>query len=95
MNKLDFDKRMETIESGFEYQKKELYNEYAIANNPHDVGDIIRDSSSKIRISKIVPTMALSAYPECKYFGEKLRQSDNKPFKNKDYDWIYQSNIVD
>ena len=94
MNLKDLEIELKKIEAECEEKKKSSIIAYCDANNPYDIGDIISDHLSTIKIDKIKYTRGmLRLDPECIYYGEKLRKSDMKPFKNGDRECIYQSNI--
>ena len=93
MTEQDFDAEIIRIESEAKIQKNELYLKYAESNRTNNVGDVITDGSSTIEIKKhVVRFTGLSRYPDIVYSGIKLKK-DLTPYKNGDWDTIWQSNI--
>jgi hypothetical protein len=93
MTKQEFDDKIKEIERKMKLEKRELYNEYALSNNPHKVGDIVSDHKGTIKIEKIKIVLGFrKEYPECVYIGSRLRK-DLKPFKSGEHDFVYQSNM--
>ena len=78
-----------------EYRKAtyRLNREFALANNPHEVGDIITDHISGLKIAKISVGLTLAGYSECIYSGTELTKSLT-PRKRQSGRGISQHNIV-
>lgn len=70
---------------------KKIQRDYAISNNPYNIGDIIEDHNCKIKIENIKYSVFWDV-PSCVYYGT-LIQKNGKPFKNNKQGTIYQTNI--
>lgn len=80
--------------------KLELFNlakKYALANSKYEIGDVISDGVSIIRIERIQIscTSIMDFLPCCVYFGPLLKKKDHTPYVNGTYSSIYQHNIKD
>ena len=53
MTAKEFEKEKEQIEVDYKNKKQELYEKYALSNNPYKIGDIIKDHYHTIRVEKI------------------------------------------
>lgn len=73
-----------------ERELKKIYIKYALANNPHQIGDIISDHNGSLKIEKIKVFISFGE-SECIYEGISLDQK-GKPTKKQGRN-IYQSNI--
>lgn len=94
MNKDDFTIKLNRIKAVYENSKKELRREYAISNNSHNIGDIVKSSSSIIKIDKILIGKVFdSELSECVYIGYELRK-DFVPKKSGAKDTIWQSMVI-
>jgi len=85
-----------SIEAKFEIEKKTLAKEFAFANNPYKVGDIITDHNVTIKIDTIKWYMGRhwdNELPYCIYQGVALKKNGT-PNKKGTIDNIYQNNIV-
>jgi len=81
------------IDEGAIKAKSALAKEYANANNPYKIGDVIKDHICSIRIEKIGYIIgSYSRLPECIYNGVVLLKggAENKKGQRTD---VYQSNI--
>jgi hypothetical protein len=92
--------KLETEEMELRHQSemKSVWREFASSNNPVKVGDIVADSSDRIRVDKIqylfqAPTIGWDV-PSCRYRGYRLRK-DGKEFKDCSRGYVYQMNMVE
>jgi hypothetical protein len=93
MTKKEYQEKIKAIEIKAKNEKITVMYEYALTNNPYNIGDIIQNHSQKIRIEKIKPTIAFNnIFPECIFYGPLLKKN-GKPFKNKKKEAIRQSSI--
>lgn len=65
--------------------------EFAKANNPYKIGDIVKDHIGKLKIEKISYFMFYSQ-PSCIYYGVELKK-DGTPCKIQSGRPVYQKNI--
>jgi hypothetical protein len=80
----DYKQKMKELEEAHKLAKQNLAREYALANNPCKVGDIVTDGDTIIRIEKIITYLDYDK-PECHYKGIVLKK-DLKPTKvRKEY----------
>lgn len=93
MDKEKYDAEMDLLEKEHLDAVRSLKVKFAFANNPYQMGDIIKDHQSIIRIEKIQATTAnLQKYPECVYSGPQLKK-DLTPRKDGNREQIWQSNV--
>jgi len=93
MTKEVYDKKWMQIKRSFEAAKDALYIEFAYANNPYRLGDIVTDRIGSIKIEEIRPYFGLDKYPQCVYFGiEYTKKGEQNKRGNKRN--VYQSNII-
>jgi hypothetical protein len=93
MTKEVYDKKWMKIKMSFEAAKEELYREFAYANNPYKIGDIVTDHMGTIKIEKIKIYLGLGTYPQCVYFGVELTKK-GEPNKRGNKRSVYQSNLT-
>ena len=104
MTDKEFEKEKEQIEVDYKNKKQELYEKYALSNNPYKIGDIIKDHYHIIKIKKIMYTI-IHNKPSCVYFGTPLKSLKSR-WKNtvlltpkkfgkfvKDDEIVYQINV--
>lgn len=92
----EYEQKVEELESEFNEKKNELSREFAMANNPYKVGDILQDHFQIIRVEKIKWTFTYDTnfIPECLYFGTQLT-AKLEPKKRQDINpCMYQSNVL-
>jgi hypothetical protein len=87
-----YDKKWMEIKISFEAAKNALYKEFAYANNPYKIGDIVSDNLGTIKIEKIKVYLGLHIYPQCVYFGVELTKK-GEPNKRGNKRTVYQSII--
>ena len=97
MTKEVYDKKWMEIKRSFEAAKDELYKEFAYANNPYKIGDIVTDHiGTTVKIEKIQIYLGLGIYPQCVpqcvYTGVELTKK-GEPNKKGNKRSVYQSNI--
>jgi len=96
MDTKTFDYKMNSIKATYKSEKNKLYKEFALANNPHGIGDIIQDHIGFIQIEKIIIGVDFgSKYSSCIYYGLNLKKSNKKPFKDKSKRSVSQKNIIE
>lgn len=95
MTKQEYDKRLATIETAYKQSKESLAIEYAKANNPYSIGDIIKNPrGSIIKIESISYRISCEGVPYCVYKGAALKK-DLTPRKVQPlYDTIHQDKDV-
>ena len=85
--------RLEALNKEVAQKKNELYKEYAFANNPYKIDDIISDGIDTIKIESIAAGFAfLCPEPTCVYSGISLKK-DLTPKKSGDKENIWQSRV--
>ena len=85
------DKMMEIIRNS-ELAKKELHKQFAYANNPYKIGDIIKDNGGSIMIERIQVYIGASGFAQCVYTGIEYTKK-GEPNKKGNKRSIYQNNI--
>jgi hypothetical protein len=92
MTKEVYDKKWMEIKISFDAAKKELHREFAYANNPYKIGDIVADRIGTVKIEKIQIYLGLNPYPQCVYTGVELTKK-GEPKKGGKKRSVYQSGI--
>jgi hypothetical protein len=94
MDKQEFDKKVKSLRTKFESDKKELALAYAKENNPYKIGDTITDHAGSLIIERIDYSLTFGngEYPCCVYSGTELKK-DGTPKKNQEGRGVYQSNL--
>jgi hypothetical protein len=91
MNIEDFKMGITQINNVADFKKKALAREYALANNPVKIGDVVSDSSTTIKVEEIRVLIDWSK-PSCFYIGAELKK-DGTPKKGAVKNSVYQCNI--
>ena len=95
MTKEDFDERMSEITQEFNKKKEKLWIEFAKSNNIVQIGDVVRDHISLIKIEGAqVFLPSFSNYPCMRYVGTELK-NDGTLKKRETKRSVYQGNIVE
>jgi hypothetical protein len=84
--------KMMQIDRSYKAAKDELYKEFAYANNPYKIGDIVTDRIGTVKIEKIQIYLGLHTFPQCVYTGVELTKK-GEPNKKGNKRSVYQSNI--
>ncbi len=89
--------KIRAIEEQSEVDKNKIRREYALKHNIVQVGDVIKDHSTIIKVESI--GVYLSLIPCCIYRGYKLNKDGVTPSKKKGQDKIkdlvYQTNLIE
>lgn len=91
MNKDELKQKLTALEKQYELDRKEIFKQYAYANNPYKIGDIISDHNTTIEIKSIGVYISYGE-SSCIYKGTQLNK-DGKVNKRQDNTTIYQINI--
>lgn len=93
MNKDEYLKKEKELYNKYQQDRKDLINEYALANNTIKIDDIIQGNGYTIQVKEIYPCKTfLSDFPESFYKGIQLKK-DLKPMKKQDSSVsVYQCN---
>ena len=92
MTKEIYEARIKEIESNALLLRKQLYKEFASANNPYKIGDIVASNIAIIKIEKIQIVVNGLKYPQCLYTGVELTKK-GEPNKRGLKMSIHQSSI--
>ena len=94
MTEDEYSKKKTEIEKENRKKLLVLDREYAFANSPVSIGNVIEDHSCKIKVDEIKFSSGgiMRRLPECVYSGPRLKKN-NKPFMSGERDTIYQSNL--
>ena len=92
MTREEFRKRIDAIKKEADERAMELCRAYAYAHNDVQIGDMISDHKSTIRVERIGMCVGFGGIPEMRYCGPEYTKS-GAPRKDGRFDWIYQSNI--
>jgi len=88
----EYKSRMEALHTRHASEIRELNAEYALANNPVKVGQVIRSAVCMIRVERIRVYARHYGPPCCAYTGPQLTKS-GRPYKSGAVETIYQDNI--
>jgi hypothetical protein len=91
MTREEYDTKIKTLAKIHMANKRHVMREYAFANNPYKVGDIIEDHHHIIKIERYQAIDSWE-YPSCLYFGIELKK-DLTPKKRQDGIGMYQVNV--
>jgi len=94
MNLEEYKSNIYELEKKHKLELNALHIEYAKANNPYKIGDIIQDHYCKIEIESIKVTINAYRHPYCFYTGIKLNK-DNTKNKLGKKETIHQTNIIE
>ncbi len=92
ITKEEYKKQLAELEARHKKERHAVISAFALSQNTHNIGDIIKDHTDTIKIDKILPSLTLGGYPECVYYGPLLKK-DGTPKKNGNRGSIYQSCI--
>jgi hypothetical protein len=95
MDKETYLKELKELESEFEKNKQNHAKNYAMANNPYKIGDIITDNIGTIKIDTIQYVLHYfnDPLPQCVYHGQELKK-DKSLKKRLSYRTIFQHSIL-
>ena len=95
MTKKQYKQELQRIIDQFERQKMDLAKTFALANNTVNIGDVIEDHTSRIKVDKIMYVLRSfdEDLPCCVYEGYQLTIKGNIR-KDKSTAIIYQTNII-
>jgi hypothetical protein len=94
MTKEEYNKKMRSIEENAEKEIDAVRVQYARANNPIKIGDVITDHFSQvtIRVESITFRCSGYRYPYCMYSGTRLTKKGT-PFKSAQLRKVPQPNV--
>lgn len=93
MTKEEYDLALNAASTEYDNKRRQIIREYALSNNPHNIGDRITDHIGTIEIKEIKAHCHFGGIPECVYIGVQYNK-DGKLSKKQDHTKIYQSNIL-
>lgn len=92
--KEDYRERLDELKDEYKKKRKALYKEFALANNPVKVGDIIEDNHKIIKVESIGYSISSETFhPTCCYQGSELNK-DRVTLKSSMKGIIWQEDIV-
>ena len=86
----EYKEKLEELESDFDGVKKRLAINYAIANNPHKIGDVVRDHMGSITVERIIWSISS---PPCAVYDGVMLKADGTPNVNGTRRKVWQSNL--
>lgn len=94
MTKEEYIERKNKLEEDYQKAYKKLAYEYAIANSPYKVGDIVTDFVGSLKIEKVkVSTFVMDKnLPYCVYYGTDVNKNGSLAKRNSGRG-VIQSNI--
>ena len=93
MTQYEYQLKLNQINKDHQIRLRFLASDFAESNNPHKIGDIVKDTIGSIKIEKIQFTSGGSGYPQCVYFGVELTKKGD-PNKRGKKRTVYQSNLL-
>lgn len=86
-NLQDYKDKLKLLEADFKVKRDQLAQDYAFSTAKFNVGDIITDTFSTIKITRLIFTISFGT-PEVVYFGTALKK-DLTPKKSGDSECVY------
>lgn len=95
MTKEEYNSKIKELQDDFEKKKSDVEVQYAMSNNPYNVGDILQsDFGIILKVEKVrVARKWSDMLPECVYIGQQLTKK-LEPHKRPDVRQLYQSSIA-
>lgn len=87
----EFETKRKELRKKFEAEEILLAKEYAVANNPHQKGDIIESYQGRLLIEDFTVIKYSLGLPEIEFIGVRLKK-DNTPVKSGEKIYAYLSN---
>jgi hypothetical protein len=95
MTEQEYREQIKQIELNCEQRKSSLAIKFAQSNCHVEIGDIVKDHASCIKVERIrFYAGILGTLPEAAFSGPRLTKK-MEPFKNGDIVNIYQSNVIE
>lgn len=91
MDEQELKSKLKQAVENYEAEKNKIYLEFARANNPYKIGDVVTDHMGALRIEKITVSV-WDSYPSCVYHGVRLTKA-GEPSK-KETAPVHQINII-
>jgi len=91
MTEQEYNQSLSDLKDKYESDKRKIDGQYAIGLNPYNIGDIIKDHNSILKIEKIGWSYSYSG-PTCLYKGIELK-ADLNPSKKQSCTTMYLSNV--
>ena len=92
MNHEEYHEQLRVLENDYNEARKEFAVKYAKSINPYNIGDVITDGTTTLRIEKFRVYLDIKN-PRLNYYGIELKK-DGTPRKKQRGVYIYQSNII-
>lgn len=83
MTKEEYESGLAALEREYKAKCNELARNYAMSNNPYNIGDILQDHYQIIKVERIGWGHNLRGLPECWYRGTQLTKK-LEPKKRQD-----------
>lgn len=85
MTKETYLRQLKALTSEYESKKSTLKKEYALANNPYEIGSIFEDHIGKILVEKIdiVTPYGNQDIPSCLYTGPEIKKDGTSKKGNR------------
>lgn len=94
MTESEYLEKLDVLESRYKKRKYNLAEEYALSNNPYNIGDIIRDTTDIIEIENVFHTIGIgNVIPTCYYTGVELTKKLQPKIKQTGVK-IFQNNVI-
>ena len=88
----EYKDKLQEIKNETTKKEQTLAIEYAKANNPHKIGDIVTDHVGSVIVEKMNYTMTFNNIPCVVYVGSELNKDGTKKKKNSVRN-VYQNNL--
>ena len=88
MTKSEYATALKDLEKEYRERQNRIHIEYAMSNNPYNVGDVLTDGFNTIKVIKI-RVSAFGSVPQCVYEGVRLTKKF-APYKTGETASIYQ-----
>lgn len=95
MKKQDYDLRKKELLATYTSSMRALQSSFALENNPHKIGDIVKDFQGWMKIENVFPSLKFgNNYPECRYTGIELTLKMVPKLKQSGRG-LFQSNVLE
>lgn len=92
MTQEQYKQQISALKEEFERRKAMISREFAFSNNTVQIGDVISDHLTIIKVENITWAYSIGGLPQCVYIGTQLTKS-GQPAKRQTDTKIFQSNL--
>lgn len=93
MTKEEYYSKLDSLKKEMKHKEQLIVTEYALSNNPVNIGDIVTDHRCTIKVEKFIPFRSCGDLPICLYKGRRFTKK-GVPTKREEIETVYQSNLM-